>query len=315
MSSEADDVAPPAGVSAIAPTAALLAEVFPGSHISEPAYLEWLYERSPFGRVIETNLDDGLGRAGHYALVPITLTRDGLERKGALSLNTAVHERARGGGTFVRQASETIADAARRGVEAVVGVANAASTPGFVRRLDFELLTPLPAGVLIPTPGSRGGIRSGPADASAFARDGLAGDCQALLAAPAIGEGRHWTEETLSWRLARPGARYALHRSDELLAVSCKDSRHGIPVAILLKVFAGARLSDGARRSLVRAACRFHRAPLALHVGLNDLVDFPGVALPERLRESPLNLIHRSLEAQSRPASIVRFEFLDFDAY
>jgi hypothetical protein len=39
------------------------------------------------------------------------------------------------------------------------------------------------------------------------------------------------------------------------------------------------------------------------------------VALPERLRESPLNLIHRSLQQQPPPASIVRFEFLDFDAY
>jgi hypothetical protein len=57
----------------------------------------------------------------------------------------------------------------------------------------------------------------------------------------------------------------------------------------------------------------FHRAPIALHVGLNDLVDFRGMAPPERLRESPLNLIYRSLEAQARPASIVRFEFLDFD--
>ena len=315
MSADPGNVGPEAAVSAVAPTAALLAEVFPGSHISELAYLEWLYQRSPFGPVIEANLDDELGRAGHYALVPIGLTRDGAERNGALSLNTAVHERARGGGTFVRLASQTIADAARRGVETVVGVANAASTPGFVRRLEFELLTPLPASMMIPTPGSRGGIRSGPADASAFARGGLAGACQPLLAAPAIGEGRLWTEQTLSWRLARPGARYALHRSDELLAVSCKDSRYGIPVAIVLKVFARSRLSDASRRALVRVACRFHRAPLALHVGLNELVDFPGLALPGRLRESPLNLIYRSLESQKRPASIVRFEFLDFDAY
>jgi hypothetical protein len=109
--------------------------------------------------------------------------------------------------------------------------------------------------------------------------------------------------------------RYALHRTDDLLVVSCRDSRHGIRVAILLKVFASSRVPDNLQRALVRAVCRFHRAPIALHVGLNDLVDFRGLALPERLRESPLNLIYRSLQTEPRPASLARFEFLDFDAY
>ena len=45
----------------------------------------------------------------------------------------------------------------------------------------------------------------------------------------------------------------------------------------------------------MRAVCRHHRAPFALHAGLNDLVDFGGIAVPKRLRSSPLNLIHRSL--------------------
>jgi GNAT superfamily N-acetyltransferase len=302
-------------MNAISQTAALLAEVFPDSDVSQPEYLRWLYQESPFGPVIETNLDDERGRGGHYALVPIAMTSDGRERSGALSLNTAVHERARGGGTFVRLASETIAEARRRGVETVVGVANANSTPGFMRRLDFELLTALPASVMLPIPGPREQIRSGWADANAFERDGLAASAEPLLAAPATGEARRWTPETLRWRLARPGTLYALHRADGLLAVSCRDSRHGIGVAILLKVFAASRVSKSTRRALVRTACHFHRAPIALHVGLNDLVDFRGMALPERLRESPLNLIYRSLQTQPRPASIVRFEFLDFDAY
>jgi GNAT superfamily N-acetyltransferase len=302
-------------MSDIEKTAALLAEVFPASHVSRPEYLRWLYEQSPFGSVIEANLDDERGRAGHYALVPITLSSRGVQRDAALSLNTAVHERSRGGGTFVTLASQAIDEARRRGVQAVVGVANASSTPGFLRRLDFTLLTALPASVLAPTPGPRRAIRSGWADAGAFARDGLAADAEPLLAAPASGEARRWSEQTLRWRLARPGARYALHRSDDLLAVSCRDSRHGVRVAILLKVFAASAPPGDARRALVRAACRFHRAPLALHVGLNELIDFRGVALPRRLRESPLNLIYRGLAPQPSAASIVRFELLDFDAY
>jgi hypothetical protein len=307
-------------MSDVAKTAALLAEVFPGSDISRTDYLEWLYERSPFGPVIESNLDDEQGRAGHYALVPIAIADGEARRDAALSLNTAVHERARGGGTFVRLAGETIAAAASQGVTEVVGVANANSTPGFVRRLEFELLTELPATVMLPTPGSTRAIRSAAVDDGAFGQGGLAAGADALLAVPAAGEMRLWTPETLGWRLARPGARYALHRRADLLAVSCAERQRGVTVAVLLKVFTDRDLTPASRRALVRAACRHHRAPVALHVGLNDLARFRGVALPKRLRPSPLNLIRRWLDG-GKPAGaagdrpVARFELLDFDAY
>jgi len=299
----------------IAPTGALLGEVFPGKRPARTDYLEWLYLDSPFGEVVESNLDDQGGRIGHYAVVPIALVNDGLPQQGALSLNTAVHERARGGGAFVRLASETFAKAHERGITAVVGVANANSTPGFVRRLEFELIGPLPVNLLVPLTGPTRGFHSGWASDPALAGAATAAELEPLLAAPASGRARAWTAETLRWRLAQPGARYALHGNGEVLAVSCLDRRNGVRVAILLKVFASAPLSGPVRRALVRAACRFHRAPLALHVGLNDLVEFRGIPLPERLRDSPLNLIYRSLEGDARPPSIVRFEFLDFDAY
>jgi GNAT superfamily N-acetyltransferase len=296
-------------------TAALLGGVFPGSDVSRLEYLRWLYADSPFGEVIEANLDDEAGRAGHYALVPVALTRDGVPISGALSLNTAVHERARGGGTFVRLASEAIELATRGGIRALVGVANANSTPGFLRRLDFELLGPLPASVLVPRPGGAGGLRSGWSDPSAFAAGGLAAGSGELMSVPARGEARLWDERTLAWRLERPGGRYALHRSQQLLAVSLLARRRGMRVAVLLKIFSRRPLEAGVQHALVRVACRFHRAPLALHVGFNRHVSFRGVALPERLRDSPLNLIYRSLEQSPRPGSVVDFEFLDFDAY
>ena len=39
-------------MSELAPTAALLSQVFPGSDVSSPGYLRWLYQESPFGPVI-----------------------------------------------------------------------------------------------------------------------------------------------------------------------------------------------------------------------------------------------------------------------
>lgn len=300
----------------IAATATLLSEVFPESHVVRTEFLSWLYEQSPFGHVIEANLDDERGRIGHYALAPILLaTRDGTDRAAALSLNTAVHERARGGGVFVRLASQALADAQGQGIEAVVGVANANSTPGFLHHLGFELLTQLPAKVIVPLPGSGGNVQSDWVGSGAFSPGGLAALSEEFISAPTSGEARRWTLDTLRWRLARPGFHYALHRGDNMLAVSCADRRYTVPVAILLKIFAVDRIPGRVQRALVRAACRFHHAPLALHVGLNETVDFSGVALPRRLRESPLNLIYRSLGASKRPASIVNFEFLDFDAY
>jgi hypothetical protein len=243
------------------------------------------------------------------------LARDGVDERAALSLNTAVHQRARGGGTFTRLATETIDRAREMGVRSVLGVANANSTPGFLRRLEFELLTPLPASVLLPTPAASHGIRSGWASPSTGAALDLPADCERYFRVPARGDVRRWTKESLAWRLARPGGRYALHLSPDLLAVSCAARQHGVPVAVVLKVFAPAAVEDSVRRALVRGVCRFHRAPLALHVGLNHAISFPGVPLPGRLRASPLNLIYRSLEDPRRPAAIVDFEFLDFDAY
>lgn len=296
-------------------TATLLSQVFPGTRVSRREYLEWLYERSPFGQVVETNLDDDEGRCGHYAVVPIDLVRDGAPLRGALSLNTAVHERARGGGAFVRLADATYEAAGALGIEAIVGVANGNSTPGFVRRLGFQLITPLPAQVLLPVPGARHRVRTAWAGPAAFASGGLAADIDALLAPPARGLARAWTGDTLRWRLESPGSRYALHRSTDALVVSTAERRRGLHLAVILKVFAAGPLNRASCRALVRAVCRAHRSPVAIHVGCNERTPFSGIRLPERLRPSPLNFIYRQLDGESSAPELTRFELLDFDAY
>jgi GNAT superfamily N-acetyltransferase len=293
-------------------TSELLAETFPGAGTGDLDYLRWLYDRSPFGPVIETNLDDELGRAGHYAIVPVELSIDGHARAGALSLNTAVHERARGGGLFTRLAANTYATARERGIHIVVGVANANSTPGFVRRLEFELVTPLPATVLLPAPGRRGAVRTMAAGAAGALEHP---ELDALLAAPASGLARRWTRESLAWRLARPAREYLVYHAPGALAVSVLDRRGAARVAVLLAVFAAADVTPAAARAIVRAACLAHRAPLALHVGVNDRLTLRGVPLPERLRPSPLNFIYRDLAAGGPAPAIAHWELLDFDAY
>jgi GNAT superfamily N-acetyltransferase len=295
-------------------TSGLLEETFPGAGAGDLAYLRWLYDDSPFGPVVEVNLDDDQGRAGHYAIVPVELSIDGAPRPGALSLNTAVHERARGGGVFTRLANDTYALAKSRGVDVVVGVANANSTPGFIRRLEFELVTPLPATVLAPLgpPTRRSGVRTVAATApGALDR----ADLEAVLAAPAAGLTTRWDRERLAWRLARPGKAYVLHHGPGVLAVSTLDRRGPARVAVLLAVFAAADVPSAVVRALVRAACVAHRAPVALHAGVNTRLALRGLPLPERLRPSPLNFIYRDLVAGGAAPRLARWEFLDFDAY
>lgn len=294
-------------------TGRLLADVFPGTHVGDAAYLRWLYRDSPFGPVVQTNVDDERGRAAHYAVVPCPLSTPAGPVPAALSLNTAVDERARGGGVFTRIAEETFAQARRDGIRAVIGVANANSTPGFVRRLGFSLLGPLPATVLLPRPGRGPAVTSTPADPDTIATDGAIAD---VLAGDAAGVHRAWTPQTLAWRLRAPQARYVVHTAPGLVAVSTAEKRHGISAAVLLALFSDHDLAAGETGAVVTAACRAHRAPVALHAGLNRRAALRGLPLPERLRPSPLNLIFRWLdETQLTAPQFDRFEFLDFDAY
>jgi hypothetical protein len=87
-------------------------------------------------------------------------------------------------------------------------------------------------------------------------------------------------------------------------------------VAVLCAVFARGPLGGGALAALVNSACRRHTAPAALHLGHNAALPQTGRPLPERFRESPLNLIYRDLGDAETPApAIARWEALDFDAF
>ncbi len=295
---------------ALTATAKLLAEVFPSSRAGQVDYLRWLYNDCPFGVNIEANLDDRWGRVGHYTLIPMTLSSDGETRLGALSLNTAVHSRARGKGAFVDLATKALTLAAQKDIEIVLGVANANSTPGFVGRLGFELLGALPATVLLPLPGvTRTGFEG-------FWATSQAPPIQSdLLSAEHPGLARMWTPETLAWRLASPFARYAVHVGDDMVAVTTRDIRAGMAFAVILKLFVTKPVSPSSARALIRHICRWHRAPLALHIGINEYFRLTGIPLPARLRPSPLNLIHRNLRYADRTPSVSAFELLDFDAY
>jgi GNAT superfamily N-acetyltransferase len=248
----------------------------------ERAYLGWLYAANPWGRAVGFNAYAGDELAAHYATIPVEATLDGARAKGLLSLNTATHPTHQGKGLFTRLAEATYARAHELGYEFVVGVANANSTPGFVRKLGFQLVSPLDVLVGV------GRVTAGQGDDVGFA-----------LA---------WTEAALRWRLGRPNARYAA-TADEPATVYAHAHKLGI-LAYMTQ----------APRSLVEALPRPRRTqPFRMWIGLDPQLRRRGVLapLPDRLKPSPLNLIFRDLVGkQRRPRrDTTRFTLLDFDAY
>ena len=129
----------------IADASQLLNSVFPWAKWLTPGYLHWEYNLNPLGPAVGFNayLDGDL--AGHYVVQPIKANLFGTITKGLLSMNTATHPNHQRKNLFTTLAEKTYDAAREEEYEFVIGVANANSTPGFVRRLGFQLVRPLDA--------------------------------------------------------------------------------------------------------------------------------------------------------------------------
>ncbi|HYW76097.1 MAG TPA: GNAT family N-acetyltransferase, partial [Gammaproteobacteria bacterium] len=198
------------------------------------------------------------------------------------------HPDYRGKGLFTRLAERTYEAAAERGFHSVYGVANANSTPGFVRKLGFQLVEPLQARI---------GIGSLGIHLASAARDAQFQ--------------RVWTQDSLGWRCANPAnaVRYT-QMSDGLGLFAAAYGR-------ILSAYAELPLNAPVPTHAVA-----NRAPsqFRLYLGLapsSACRPSAYVPIPDRLRPSPLNLIFRPLTQRGSrlEAGHVNFSFLDFDAY
>ncbi len=260
--------------------ALLLRTAFPhAAHFTE-AYLAWEYAANPDGIVLgyDAYRDDRL--CAHYATQPMTARLFGRDVRGLLSFNTATHPEHQGRGLFTALAQRTFRDAAREGYEFVIGVANANSTPGFTRKLGFQLVSPLHVLVGI------GAARMPASLDTAFERT--------------------WSHASRTWRTANPRTRYY----DGAGALTCATDTPLIKAQLTC-----ASWPDAARHSSAFGLAH----PLTVWMGLAPGVRWRGLAvpLPNRLRPSPLNLIFLDLTGRARtlPAEHVRFDAIDFDAY
>ena len=266
----------------------LFSRCFPRARGFTVTYLDWLYRQNPDGEAIGFDAWDGDQLAAHYACVPSPTLLTGRAVKGLLSLNTATDPMYQGQGLFTRLAQLTYQAAAETGVDCVVGVANASSTAGFVRKLGFQQVQALDARVGI------GGL-----------------DIDWAHATSRMQFSRNWTDEALAWRCANPrNAVYARQHRDVT-------QFHAAAWGLSLPVYAELPLGSLPRPS-ERQKTRL--SPLRLFIGLVPegacrFRRYPSIT--QRLRPSPLNFIYRSLTGsqQSLEPGAVGFSFLDFDAY
>lgn len=266
-------------------TQSLLGEVY-GSETMDLKYLCWLYDQNPEGSVVGFEaIDSKTGtKVGHYATIPISLRLFGVATQALLSLNTATHPNFQGKGLFTKLAEMTYELASARGFSAVVGISNANSTPGFVKKLGFQLVSPLAA-------------RIGPS----FLRNASIGtqNGQSIVS-------RIWNHESLKWRLLRPRTRY--FRSGIKGCWVASDTHIKGVQAIL------APIDSELTQYLPHKA-----SPFSLTIGLQQERVLPiSIDIPNCFRPSPLNFIYRPLSVDSpktlKPTDL-SWSNIDFDAY
>lgn len=269
---------------ALAQYGALFAACFPGTSKYTPEYLKWQYADNPDGKAVGFDAWDGDRLAAHYVCVPARAHVAGKQVLVLLSLNTATHPDYQGKGLFTKLAAMTYDAGAEQGYDAVYGVANANSTPGFIRKLGFQLVRPLEARVGVGGLGTR-------------AANGRQPEFE-----------RVWTQDSLAWRCACPHNRVRARQDGSVWRFDAA-------------ALDGARVYGEVAadvQSLPRHSGGW--APLRLYLGLvpdHERSFGMYASIPQKLRPSPLNLIYRSLSgraAQLDPSNI-RFTFLDFDAY
>jgi GNAT superfamily N-acetyltransferase len=268
--------------------AALFRACFPNAvHLGEP-YLRWLYRDNPDGEVIGFDAFEGDRLAAHYACIPVTMEAFGREVRGMLSLNTATHPDFQGKGLFTQLAARTYELGQQKGLEAVYGIANANSTPGFIRKLGFALVSPLDARLGVGAPATIDWNRA--RELTQFRR--------------------LWSGASLAWRCASPANRVHVTRADERAI----EVRAATDKPLISVWGPAAPLATPPERSTLGGK------PLTLFIGLLPEGAFRyGVSLsiPDRLRPSPLNFIYRPLASAAAVPERggLQCSFVDFDAY
>lgn len=296
----------------------LLNAELPDHRFVDESYLHWLYDRNPLGAAFQESVDEDGVRSAHYALIPQTYRNAEGLHPFVFSLNAVSRSGAQRKGYFGMLQLRVWSRARDAGVVAGIGVTNAKSHRG-VEIMGWRMAGQMPVQIVLPSPFRPKGWQSRPVDDEFVASPAFKELAVGLDDVPVEHWTHSWTPEYLAWRLSSPnGARFTVHASDELVAISTVSEFKGLPVAVIVKLLPRGPITRAmSGQSAVTAACRFHRAPAAVYAGFNRYVRLQGAPAPERLKPAPLNLEICSLSDHIRQDEfhLDTYEFLDMDAY
>ncbi|MFI5052769.1 MAG: hypothetical protein ACHQDE_00280 [Acidimicrobiia bacterium] len=295
----------------------LLDAELPSPRFVDDAYLRWLYDENPYGPAIQRAADDDGLRVAHYAMVPQRYRESAGAVPAAFSLNAVVRSGTQRQGWFRKLGLEIYEEAAGAGWQFAVGVCNEKSIGAVVKYMGWKTPGPLPVR-LCPPARVRTEVESHVVDPAFLGGRDFGRLTTGLDAFPVAHWTNSYTPEYLRWRLACPSASYAIHADADLVAITTRAKRFGVPAAVILKLLPReGRTLPQRGDSIISAACRFHRVPYAVYAGFNAHVAVRGIRPPRRLQPSPLHLILRGLAPDFDHAGLAldTFEFLDMDAY
>lgn len=265
----------------------LMRRSFPESSKFTSAFLHWQYFENPVGPPLGYNVSIEGQLVGHVVGIPQRVQRRGESVLALLLLNVATDPSVRKRGLFVKLVAKTLELAKERGVAFVTGVANGNTQRIYNLKFGFQNVACLNAHVeMLP-----GRMDMG----------------RALREADVL---QDWSQETLAWRLRNPvNPLKVTSITEEALVV---EGRSSLPMV-------GVRAIIPRRNLQIESAGGRNIGP-SIVIGLNPTGTARhrlAIAVPDKLRPSPLQLIYKNLddEADRLDPDRILFSFLDFDAF
>ena len=273
----------PNGIKAISN---LLNIVFDKGNVISPEFLDWEYNQNPVGKAVGYNAIINGEMAAHYVTQPIMALIDGKKNKGLLSLNTATHPNHRGKKLFTTLADLTYNFASQNGYKFVIGVANANSTPGFLKKLGFQLIKPLDVKYGL------GNLKFIPLKECYYQR--------------------YWDKDLLKWRLSNPNQKYSIIKGNKHFFINAATGKFGIRT--VMGYFPMEMLPEDVHSKI------FSLNPAKIWMGIDNSINWKHTLymnFPDKLKPSPLNLIFKDLTNNDLNLDPDRTKFfnIDFDAY
>lgn len=273
----------------------LLSIVFPRQNHINFKYLDWLYRKNPEGKAITYNAAINNQIIAHYALIPVTYNLFDEEVKGCLSINTAVTDGYRKIGLFTNLATKAYKKAIEKGYEYIFAISNSASTPGFIKKLNFQLVGSL----------------------DVYFKHNLQLSYNTVKYNNSLHKEyhfyNHWNDNTFIWRITRPGSKYNYY-NDIPYSLYSKTNLYGLNVCLFEFLSNDKKIKTLKDLNIPELKNLF---PLYMWIGLNKNNIKNVLYLPKYFRPSPLNLIFKDLTNKNRvlEKNKVKISILDFDAY